>query len=137
MTEPGASAAQDTGDSSIIDLPDFIAENYTIKFKINGNAYQFNYGEATVDELLRIAWQKTRTEGIDMIEMERRILSAFLKKVITHGDPEQLDKDLLTMPYNRPAAPNDINRLMRLIETRVKKNESGQEPVKSPEVASV
>src|SRR4051812_41390491 len=105
-----------------MDMGDFVAEEYTLRFTIQGRQYEVRYPEASVDEVLAImSKQQQPTSQEDEIAGRRRTVTEFFKKHLTTGDPEQLEKDLALVPYMRAGVAFDIQRLYEPLMMRVKK----------------
>lgn len=114
-----------------MDLGDFVPEHYELQFKIGGRPYAVEYGEATVDEVFHMVAEKAAENTEEMVEQHRSIVTRFLCAHIKDGNPAELAEDLKLIPYNRPGAPFDVQRLYAELVMRVKKKDPGESPESS------
>lgn len=112
-----------------MDLGDFVAQKYELKFTINNHQYRFEYDEIQVDEVLSMMFiqQEGETGNDDYRQRVRNRVNDFLKKYIVHGDPKHLEDDLATVPYISRRGSLDINSIFGSIMQRVKKNPTSGE----------
>ncbi len=115
----------------IMDLGDFIPEEYILNFSINGHKYSFKYEEVHVDEILRMLMfgdptdEKEGEDSKDYINRNRSALYEFLQKYITEGDKAQLKTDLDKVPFRSNRGGMSIIRLLAEVNVRAKKKENG------------
>lgn len=110
----------------VMDLGDFIPEEYTLRFKIREHSYEVCYAEATVDEVFRMIVDNPPESAGGMMEKRREIVLGFLCGHLKKGDAEQLKKDMVDVPYTSLREGLDIQTLYARLTSRVKKNaESG------------
>jgi hypothetical protein len=112
----------------VMDLQDFIPEHYELKFKIGGRPYVVSYAEASVDEVFHMIAAKPAEDSEQMVAQHRGIVTRFLSAHLSEGDPDRLAADLELVPYNRPGAPFDVQRLYAELVMRVKKKDPGASP---------
>jgi hypothetical protein len=112
-------------ETKVLDLGDFIPETYKLCFTINGHKYEFEYGEATVDEVLRLMFEDT--EAKDIMERQRNVVVEFLvKHAAGKVNEKQLREDLATVPYMSGREGLDISTIYQTIRSRhAKKNSNG------------
>jgi len=109
----------------IMDLGDFMAKDYPVRFSLNGHEYNFVLAEATVDEVLSMMYETNGTETLPVLT--RRIVTEFL---VNHADPkvkDQLREDLATVPYKSPNGGMDLMKLNMAIQQRYEKKDLGDE----------
>lgn len=104
------------------DLGSFIPESYELKFSISGHSYRFSYGEATVDDMLKL--MLAEDEGKDFVDKSRVTVEAFLCKNLVEGDAKQLAEDLKIVPYKSKRGELDIMGILEAINGRFKKKEA-------------
>lgn len=109
-----------------MDLGDFIPEAYTLRFKISDHAYEFQFAEASVDEVLTL--MALQAEKEDFIEKDRRALLSFLSHHMTRGSPEHLEKDLAAVPYSSKRDSLDIMKILGAVNARFKKKDDMGHP---------
>ena len=114
----------------IVDLMDFIPEEFTLRFSINKHKYEVSYGEASVDEVLKMLVDPKAPENEDFIDKARRSVVEFLVKHAAK-DGEKLREDLKLVPYKSTREGLDIVTLKEHIEQRHKKKENGESKPKA------
>lgn len=105
----------------VFDLPDFTPETYEIRFSINGNRYLFRYGEAKVDEVLKL--MAAVDDTTDFIARSRATVEGFLTSNCVDGDRDKLKEDLKLVPYRSQRQSLDIIGIMNALNQRFKKKE--------------
>jgi len=109
--------------SDVVDLGDFIPKTFKIRFSIEGREYRFEFGEATVDDVLKLLLEGGKE---DTMQEARRITAEFLVKHAPEGtDREQLKKDLELVPYQSQRGELDISKLYTVIRQRYQKKDLG------------
>lgn len=110
-----------------MDLGDFVPQECTMRFSISGREYRIRSVEAHVDEVFSIIAAEQNAKTLEEVQSSHRsIVAKFLSRHVVEGDPEQLRKDLDTVPYAPgPDGRLSIARLWVIIRMRVKKKESG------------
>jgi len=114
--------------SKVMDLEDFIPETYTLRVALNGHKYEFEYGEATVDEVLKLLLKGEEDNAVDKT---RSVVVEFLTAHIKEGDSEQLGKDLKDVPYKSTRNGTDIMTLYAAIQQRFEGKKNDGEKVKA------
>ncbi len=111
----------------IVDLPDFIPEEYTVRFSICGRSYEASYAEATVDEVLVLMAETQESElvGGARVVARRKVVETFLPKHLVAGEPDQLVSDLKLVPYSSQRGSLDIFTLYNQLTERYRKKDLG------------
>lgn len=125
---------QQAANQVIVDVGDFIPDEYTLRFSICGRSYEAQYAEATVDEvlLLMAETQGPDTKGAALIAHRRAVVAGFLPRHLTQGDKDQLAEDLKLLPYTSLRDSLDIFTLYRHLTERFKKKELGEWTPENP-----
>lgn len=120
----------------IVDLPDFIPEQYTVNFGVCGAKYVASYGEATVDEVLVLMAEAGQDlTPAQTLEDRRRVVTDFYPKHLIVGDPDKLRADLAHVPYKSFRDSLDIITLYEHLTARYPKKDLGEavrEPLPQP-----
>jgi len=120
-------AKGETPNQIIMDAGDFVPEEYTIRFSVGGREYEVAYGEAKVDEVLPMLIEATQAETLEeQMQKRRAAVESFFSRHLTKGDPEQLYKDLDSVPYSSSRESLDILGLYLQIQQRHKKKDLGE-----------
>ncbi len=116
----------------IMDLGDFIPEQYSILFSIDGRKYEVQYLEARVDEVLPLLVEAGKAEDIsDQMKHRRQLVTELFVNNLVVGEPEQLKADLLLVPYTSLRGGLDILRMYAETQSRIKKKDLGVAEVKN------
>lgn len=111
-----------TANHVTMDFPDFIPEEYTVTFSINGHPYAVRYGEARVDEVLPLLADTLKEQSsAEQAASRRKYLTELFQKNLVTGDPVQLAEDLKLVPYVSQRGALDIYTLYTHVQLRVKK----------------
>ncbi len=110
-----------------MDLGDFVPEECTLRFSINGREYIFDIGETTVDEVFRIIASEQEAKTLqDVQESKRSVVKKFLLNHLIGGESaESLRENIALVPHEEQEGRLSINQLFDLIQKRVKKKQSG------------
>lgn len=119
---------KETPGQVIMDLPDFIPEEYKLNFSISGHKYRVEYEEAHVDEVLKMMMLgQEGEEDTDYLERQRKTVTEFLTKHCKEGDKDQLKKDLNKVPYTSKRDSLSILQLLSKINMRDTKKKEDTE----------
>jgi hypothetical protein len=110
-----------------MDISDFVPEEYELPLTISGHFYRFQWGEAAVDEVLRMILNPKEE---DQIKNQRHTATTFLLNHLVEGEKEQFAIDMAKVPYQSKRNGLSVMALMDAINGRVKKKESGESPAK-------
>jgi hypothetical protein len=117
----------------IVDLGDFIPEEYVVRFSIEGRKYEVRYKEARVDEVLQVLLDAAKDQPLeDQIAARRRTVTQLFTKNLSVGDPAQLEADLTLLPYTSFKGGLDIFSLYLQVQSRTKKKDPGAPARKTP-----
>lgn len=104
-------------DTKIVDLGDFIPQKIKIGFSVNGRRYDFDFMEATVDDVLRIMAETPEGKDENMIDLVRRTVASFFEQIAPAGtDLKQLRSDLDAIPYLSGTGGLDMKTLHAAIQ---------------------
>ncbi len=111
----------------VVDLLDFIPEQYTVNFGVCGAKYVASYGEATVDEVLVLMAEIDQNwTPKQRMEQHRKIVTEFYSSHLASGDADRLRADLALMPYQSNRGSLDIHTLYQNLTARYPKKELGE-----------
>jgi len=117
----------------VLDLGDFVPEEYVVRFSINGNPYEVRYQEARVDEVLALLAQAASEQPPrELAESRRKYVTELFRQNLVVGSPEQLGNDLKLVPYSSLRGELDIYAMWAATQSRVKKNDLGAIQVQTP-----
>jgi hypothetical protein len=108
-----------------VDLGDFVPAEYGFAFSVQGRRYVVEYGEVRLDDFLRMLATETEAKASELYERRRKIVTDFVTKHLTSGDPEQLKTDLATMPYVSFRGSLAVGQIYEQIQKGIKKKAPG------------
>lgn len=113
---------QGTLEQVLMDLPDFVPQEYVIRFRICGRPYEVRYQEARVDEVLALLQDAEDVKPLDQQVKSRRayVTDLFCRNLVV-GDQNQLAEDLKLVPYVSLRGGLDIFQMYQEAQGRVKK----------------